>query len=343
MAIVFQSDNFILLNHKEIVDSHYQGKYEIRREFFNINRSFKSDNTAGVKRKRRKMSTHEKNVLLEESLQKFIHKCKLAGYFEENGNEESNQASLEEASKVHNLKCSYPVLRGENNNNECIITKLQEEEYLFPPQCRFFQNDVKKIDDFLSSGEVFDLIVIDPPWWNKYIRRVKKANRNISYDMLYNDEIADIPVGRLNSTCSIVTIWCTNNKTHLNSIMTKFIPHWKLRYVAEWLWMKVTKVGKPVCDFADEEKKQPYERIIVAVKDSEETKCLSEKIPKDIILVSTPSSIHSHKPPLSDILKLYLPENPKCLEIFARYLQPGFTSVGLEVLKLQHVSLFNRL
>lgn len=41
-----------------------------------------------------------------------------------------------------------------------------------------------------------------------------------------------------------------------------------------------------------------------------------------------------------DILKSFLPENPKCLEIFARYLLPEWTSWGLEVLKFQHLSLY---
>ena len=33
-------------------------------------------------------------------------------------------------------------------------------------------------------------------------------------------------------------------------------------------------------------------------------------------------------------------KEPKCLEIFARYLLPRWTSWGLEVLKFQHLSLY---
>lgn len=39
-------------------------------------------------------------------------------------------------------------------------------------------------------------------------------------------------------------------------------------------------------------------------------------------------------------MKKYLPNEPKCLEIFARYLLPEWTSWGLEVLKFQHLSLY---
>jgi hypothetical protein len=42
----------------------------------------------------------------------------------------------------------------------------------------------------------------------------------------------------------------------------------------------------------------------------------------------------------SDVLAPYLPTKPRCMEIFARYLLPGWTSWGCEVLKLQHLSLY---
>jgi hypothetical protein len=42
----------------------------------------------------------------------------------------------------------------------------------------------------------------------------------------------------------------------------------------------------------------------------------------------------------TDVLAPYLPTKPRCMEIFARYLLPGWTSWGCEVLKLQHLSLY---
>ena len=84
--------------------------------------------------------------------------------------------------------------------------------------------------------------------------------------------------------------------------------------------------------------KQPFERVIFGKKFN-----FDRKIPqpeKNKVFMSIPSAIHSHKPPLCDLLKPYLPENPECLELFARYLLPSWTSYGNEVLKLQHISLF---
>ena len=42
----------------------------------------------------------------------------------------------------------------------------------------------------------------------------------------------------------------------------------------------------------------------------------------------------------TDILKKFIPKDPKCLEIFARYLLPNWTSYGLEAIRFQHESLF---
>jgi hypothetical protein len=42
----------------------------------------------------------------------------------------------------------------------------------------------------------------------------------------------------------------------------------------------------------------------------------------------------------TDVLAPYLPSKPCCMEIFARYLLPGWTSWGRDVLKLQNLSLY---
>ena len=42
----------------------------------------------------------------------------------------------------------------------------------------------------------------------------------------------------------------------------------------------------------------------------------------------------------AEVLKPYIRAGAKCLELFARSLQPGWTSWGDEVLKFQHTSYF---
>ena len=62
---------------------------------------------------------------------------------------------------------------GGNETGEVLMRKIGSEEYVFPQHCKFFNRDVCDIKDHLASIGKFDLILLDPPWWNKYIRRKK--------------------------------------------------------------------------------------------------------------------------------------------------------------------------
>jgi hypothetical protein len=46
---------------------------------------------------------------------------------------------------------------------------------------------------------------------------------------------------------------------------------------------------------------------------------------------------------ITEIFRKHLPDDPRCLEIFARSLNENFTSVGVEVLKLQNEILFDKI
>ncbi|XP_019864262.1 PREDICTED: methyltransferase-like protein 4 isoform X2 [Amphimedon queenslandica] len=60
------------------------------------------------------------------------------------------------------------------------------------------------------------------------------------------------------------------------------------------------------------------------------------KPPSQYSLMCIPSTTHSQKPYLGDILQLYAEsKDMKCLELFARNLLPGWTSWGNEVLQFQ--------
>jgi hypothetical protein len=81
--------------------------------------------------------------------------------------------------KVRSFYHSYPVspflrLHGENSLNLGLITEVNGENYLVPAECKFFCYDVNEIEHKLDLlVHPYDLILLDPPWWNKYIRRTK--------------------------------------------------------------------------------------------------------------------------------------------------------------------------
>ncbi|KAI8420234.1 hypothetical protein MSG28_008776 [Choristoneura fumiferana] len=160
--------------------------------------------------------------------------------------------------------------------------------------------------------------------------------RQLAYSMMYNEDIAAIPVKNLLAQNCLIAIWCTNAPSNIAAVKDLIFTQWGVEYVTTWYWMKVTTDLEPLCDFGTGCKKQPYERIILG-------KVGDVNVPKKQLVVSVPSALHSHKPPLLDLLSPYLKvRNPQTLELFARYLLPNTTSVGYEPLKWQHISLYDK-
>uniref|UniRef100_A0A0C9QY00 Mettl4 protein n=1 Tax=Fopius arisanus TaxID=64838 RepID=A0A0C9QY00_9HYME len=224
---------------------------------------------------------------------------------------------------------------GANLRDEPVVVNFKRMEYVFPGNCEFYSHDVGNIEDKLE-GKEFDFVLMDPPWWNKFVRRKRERSTESGYKMMHNDELLKIPMDKLLKTNGVVGVWCSNAQSHYSDVIEKIFPNWGIKPVATWYWIKVTRSGHPICNFRYQSVKQPYELIIFGIKIHNE----GVKIPDKKILISIPSSVHSHKPPLTEVVRQFLPENPKCLEIFARYLLPNWTSYGLEVLKFQHEWLF---
>uniref|UniRef100_A0A0V0GC32 Putative transcriptional activator adenine-specific dna methyltransferase n=1 Tax=Triatoma dimidiata TaxID=72491 RepID=A0A0V0GC32_TRIDM len=232
------------------------------------------------------------------------------------------------------LSEEFTLYQGGNNNNYSIIANVFDKSYVIPPSCNFFSCSVEDIESKLQ-GNKYDFILLDPPWWNKFVRRKKSKNFRKSYNMLHNNDIQEIPISKYLNGFGLLGVWCTNSPTHLEAVK-QFFRKWNLEYTAEWYWLKVTQSGDPVCQFSGKRDKKPIERIIFG---SEKCRNLKNPEPGKVIM-SVPSAIHSHKPPLTEVLSAYLPKDPKCLELFARYLLPGWTSVGNQVLLLQSLSLY---
>ncbi|XP_063626315.1 N(6)-adenine-specific methyltransferase METTL4 [Cydia splendana] len=226
-------------------------------------------------------------------------------------------------------------INGGNNSDSAILCSVKDEQFLIPANCRFYCGCVKE-QCVKLNGSKFDIVVADPPWWNKYIRRLKHANDKLSYSMMYNEDIASIPVRNLLSPNCLVAMWCTNAPSNIAAVKELIFPRWGVEYLTTWYWLKVTTNMEPLCDFSTGCKKQPYERIILG-------KVGDVTVPEDQLIVSVPSALHSHKPPLLELLSPYVKtSNPQTLELFARYLLPNTTSVGFEPLKWQHVSLYEK-
>lgn len=123
------------------------------------------------------------------------------------------------------------------NTSAALSVEIQNTRYLFPKGCKFYCSHISNISKHLEDKK-FDLILLDPPWWNKYIRR-KKLKTNDSYSMMYNDELKMLPIENLITKNGIVVVWCTNSISHLNYMKREIFKKWNVEYIKKWYWIKV--------------------------------------------------------------------------------------------------------
>lgn len=93
---------------------------------------------------------------------------------------DDNKPAQSEADKCYNEidKIVFNNSLG-SNGDTAILQTVNDSQFLFPKLCRFFCKNITEMDQVLMD-ETFDFILLDPPWWNKYIRR-KNARSNQGY------------------------------------------------------------------------------------------------------------------------------------------------------------------
>ncbi|XP_018409023.1 PREDICTED: methyltransferase-like protein 4 [Nanorana parkeri] len=226
----------------------------------------------------------------------------------------------------------------ENSSEWTQVIHLLGEKYLVPPKSSFLLSDISCMEPLLHYKK-YGIIVIDPPWENKSVKRSKR------YNYLSTLDIKQLPIPDLAAQNCLVITWVTNRQKHLRFVKEELYPHWSVRTLAEWHWVKITQSGEFVFPMESAHKK-PYEIMVLGclIDDMDSAKREPDldlcPIPQHKIIVSVPCSLHSHKPPLSEVLKKYVKPDAARLELFARNLQPGWTSWGNEVLKFQHMEYF---
>lgn len=163
---------------------------------------------------------------------------------------QGNKSALECADWIYEQtgKASVTNISG-GNLGPAIVKLVNNEKFIFPSNSQFYCKDVANIGTELEGLE-FDLILLDPPWWNKYIRRKRKKCPH-AYEMMFNCDLKEIPIEKLLSSSGLVVVWCTNSPQHLNYLIKEIFPKWQVSFVAKWFWLKVTQNGEPVCEFSN--------------------------------------------------------------------------------------------
>ncbi|KAI9576148.1 hypothetical protein GQX74_013889 [Glossina fuscipes] len=245
-----------------------------------------------------------------------------------------NHQEMENMPRYWDMGYEFPQFHGVNGTKRFQSFSFHNREFIIPPLSRFFNHDIRNLSSLLKDLDKYDLIVMDMPWRNKYIRRLKKVKQSLSYDMLRNEELKSMPIEQLTHSKTLVALWCTNSHQHQRMLIEDFLPKWNLKLVHSLKWFKLNTEGNLIGPLKGQGFKQPYETLYIACHKNNDLESV-ENLREISFIFSIPSIIHSHKPPLYTWLKEYWPgvKDLKCLEIFARYLHPHFTSIGLEVIK----------
>ena len=298
MVIIYSENRCFLINHDRPTNF-YQDiggnleKYQLKNVLFD---NFKRKQ----KVKSKSINIPDDLKSLNDKIQVFLVACKSRNTFpstDEHDIDNLKTLNVELMNKFYESSTEFGFFHGENNLNEGRVMMLNDSSFLIPPRCRFFNKKIEDIKTFLPESEAnkFDFIVIDPPWTNRYIKRVKKNSSNKQgYSMMSDEEIVKIPLENYIGKSSIVVIWSTNSDSHINAIKDKFLENWKLKLLSSWQWVKVDKNGELFC--AIDGNKKPFEQIFIATHI--ENFHYDKELEQNFTMFSQPSSIHSHKPPL---------------------------------------------
>ncbi|XP_018549174.1 N(6)-adenine-specific methyltransferase METTL4 isoform X2 [Lates calcarifer] len=186
----------------------------------------------------------------------------------------------------------------ENRADWATVVTLMGEEYVIPPHTAFLLSDFTQIQPLAHYGIKFDLIVMDPPWENKSVKRSRR------YSSLPSSQLKRLPIPLLASTNCLVVTWVTNRPSHLRFVRDELYPHWGIEVLAEWFWVKVTTSGQFVFPL-DSPHKKPYEVLVLgryrSSADTTTSSSEASEVPVEDgrLIVSVPSALHSQKPSLS--------------------------------------------
>ena len=116
-------------------------------------------------------------------------------------------------------------------------------------------DDIRNLSHRQLGYKKFDLILMDPPWENKHVKRALKRRkneekvqtsdtqqriRNDGYEMLDNHTIGrSIPMNNILSENGLAVIYCTNSKRHQTAIQ-EWLKNWNLAQITKWYWLKAS-------------------------------------------------------------------------------------------------------
>ncbi|KII66049.1 Methyltransferase-like protein 4 [Thelohanellus kitauei] len=196
------------------------------------------------------------------------------------------------------LTTSQLVNRIVRNGNECTILHVGDQKFIIPTNATFMICNILDIPDSLVKAlGRFNLLIIDPPWPNRSVRRSNHYN-SLSYDQLLSFNL-----GRFLTPDSLVLLWITNNTKNHNFLFDQLLPRWNLVPLCLFIWVKLTQTGEPVISL-DSEHRKPYEQLLLLTNRPGPPFLLDkDKLNVEKIIFGVAPNSHSRKPNLLRLIK----------------------------------------
>ena len=90
---------------------------------------------------------------------------------------ENNSKLRELSSRLLNLTNHQITTSGSNDSATCQLIKVEKSEFVIPPKSRYIVDNLKNFESKIFDKK-FDLILMDPPWENKHVKRVNRRDGN---------------------------------------------------------------------------------------------------------------------------------------------------------------------
>lgn len=248
----------------------------------------------------------------------------------------------------------------DNNTGETI-------DYTIPPGSSFVLGtisasqpcphlDIAPIHGLSPETDKCNIIIFDPPWPNRSVRR---SSQYQTHGYLEMDSLIAIMqrtiLTHLNFSAetkkekkkAIAGIWTTNNAKSRQATYTAF-ERTGLEVFEIWIWIKITENGELVSPL-DGLWRKPYEVLFLGrpKDDNDDGEKRKNQEPLKRIIAAVPDE-HSRKPNLKEILEILFfhidgdeaqaspavaTQHYTALEVFARNLTAGWSACGNDVLK----------
>ncbi|CEJ87998.1 hypothetical protein VHEMI04580 [[Torrubiella] hemipterigena] len=213
-------------------------------------------------------------------------------------------------------------------------------EIRIPPYVTYLAGTIQdKLDAFADSAPQFNLIVMDPPWPNRSVKRKQNSYDTVATITEMRQLLESIPISPHLAPNGLLAVWITNKPSILDLLTSPngLFAYWGLELAAQWTWVKCTTTGEPLFDTQSTWRK-PWETLLIAKRRGTPP----PPVLRPLIIFAVPD-LHSRKPNLRGLFTDALGSNYyEGLEIFARNLTSGWWSWGNEVLRFQQPECWSR-